>query len=248
MRRLRFYILAIAAVCAVACAEETKKSNIVTPEFKTFEYEFVEEGLFSFSVSYEQIANTAESKALALIEEQNFITTFGDFIPEEKELQGTCENFKDAVYDSMQMYNFANIECDFHLYQVASLVRNDSVVCYDTVVETDFGGMFPMVIHTYECYDLASGNAYDFGYLSDGEWSETLIGVVYDKLRAEYGELFYIIKPEYLYLPSTIYLTDSGIAFFYEAAHEIVAEEFGNITVELTDAELEATGAPLVWK
>ena len=248
MRKLRFYILAIAAVCAVACAEETKKSDNATPEFKTFEYEFIDEGHFSFSVSYEQIANTTESKALALIEEQNYTTTFGEFAFAEQDLQRSCEDFKDVALQSMQMYNFANIECDFHLYQVASLVRDNSIVCYDTVVETDFGGMFPMVIHSYECYDIASGKVYDFSYLSDGEWSETLIGVVYDKLRAEYGDEFYIVKAKYFYLPATTYLTDKGIAFFYEASSEIVAEEFGNITVELTDAELEATGAPLVWK
>lgn len=246
MRKLRLYILAIAAVCAVACAEETKKSSV--PEFKSFEYELIEEGSYAFSVSYEHITNTADSEALAMIEEQNYLAIFGEFALEKQDLQRSCENFIDAVLENMQMFGGTDVECELHLYQVASLVRNNSVVCYDTVTETDFDGKVPMVIHDYECYDVASGNAYDFSYLSDGEWSETLIRVVFDKLKAEYGDRFYIVKPEYFYLPATTYLTDKGIAFFYEASSEIVDEEFGNITVELTDAELEATGAPLVWK
>jgi hypothetical protein len=120
-------------------------------------------------------------------------------------------------------------------------------VCYDTVVETDIGGIYPIVSQTYECYDLGSGNIYDFGYLSDGEWYDALIEVVFNKLKAEYGDKFYIVSPEYLYLPLAAYLTDAGIVFQYNS-NEIADMELGNIAVELTDAELEAVGAPLVWK
>ena len=236
----------MATVCAVACSQKANENPV--PEFKTFEYELIEEGNYSFSISYEHITNTADNEAFALIEEMNYVATFGDYALEKQDLQRSCENFTDAALENMLMFSDIDVVCELHLYQVASLVRNNSVVCYDTVIETDFGGMFPMISHDYECYDVASGNAYDFGYLSDGEWSETLIGVVFDKLKAEYGDRFYIVKPEYFYLPATTYLTDKGIAFFYEASSEIVDEEFGNITVELTDAELEATGAPLVWK
>ncbi|MBQ2142556.1 MAG: hypothetical protein II204_05320 [Alistipes sp.] len=67
------------------------------------------------------------------------------------------------------------------------------------------------------------------------------------KLKAEYGDKFYIVSPEYLYLPLAAYLTDAGIVFQYNS-NEIADMELGNIAVELTDAELEAVGAPLVWK
>ncbi len=246
MRKLRFYILAIVAVCAVACAEETKKSSDI-PEFKTFEYELIDEGNYAFTISYEHITNTTDSEAFAIIEELNYQATFGEFAFEEQDLQRSCEAFKDAALESMQEFNFANLECELHLYQVASLVRNNSVVCYDTVVETDFGGMYPLISQTYECYDLSTGNVYDFSYLSDGEWYDALIVLVFDKLKAEYGDQFYIVSPEYLYLPVAAYLTDEGIVFQYNA-YEIADAELGNITVELTDAELEAVGAPLVWK
>ena len=246
MRKLRFYILAIAAVCAVACGDEPKKSSNI-PEFKTFEYELIDEGNYSFTISYEQITNTADSEALAIIEELNYQAIFGEFAFEEQDLQRSSEAFKDAALESMLEFNTQNLMCELHLYQVASLVRNNSVVCYDTVVETDIGGIYPIVSQTYECYDLGSGNIYDFGYLSDGEWYDELIAVVFDKLKAEYGDKFYIVSPDYLYLPLAAYLTDTGIVFQYNA-YEIADAELGNIAVELSDAELEAVGAPLLWK
>ena len=246
MRKLRFYILAIAAVCAVACADETRKSSN-TPEFETFEYELIDEGNYSFTISYEHITNTSDSEALAIIEELNYQAIFGEFAFEEQDLQRSSEAFKDAALESMRLFNTENLMCELHLYQVASLVRDNSVVCYDTVVETDIGGIYPIVSQTYECYDLGSGNIYDFGYLSDGEWYDALIEVVFNKLKAEYGDKFYIVSPEYLYLPLAAYLTDAGIVFQYNS-NEIADMELGNIAVELTDAELEAVGAPLVWK
>lgn len=246
MRKLRFYILAIVAVCAVACGDESKKSSNI-PEFKTFEYELIDEGNYSFTISYEQITNTADSEALAIIEELNYQAIFGEFAFEEQDLQRSSEAFKDAALESMLEFNTQNLMCELHLYQVASLVRDNSVVCYDTVVETDIGGIYPIVSQTYECYDLGSGNIYDFGYLSDGEWYDALIAVVFDKLKAEYGDKFYIVSPDYLYLPLAAYLTDTGIVFQYNA-YEIADAELGNIAVELSDAELEAVDAPLVWK
>ncbi len=246
MRKLRLYILAIAAVCAVACGEESKKSSNI-PEFKTFEYELIDEGNYSFTISYEQITNTADSEALAIIEELNYQAIFGEFAFEEQDLQRSSEAFKDAALESMLEFNTQNLMCELHLYQVASLVRDNSVVCYDTVVETDIGGIYPIVSQTYECYDLGSGNIYDFSYLSDGEWYDALIEVVFNKLKAEYGDKFYIVSPDYLYLPLAAYLTDTGIVFQYNA-YEIADAELGNIAVELSDAELEAVGAPLLWK
>lgn len=247
MRKLRFYILAIAAVCAVACGDEAKKDSTQIPEFETFEYELIDEGNYSFTISYEHITNTSDSEALAIIEELNYQAIFGEFAFEEQDLQRSSEAFKDAALESMQEFNTMNLMCELHLYQVASLVRDNSVVCYDTVVETDIGGIYPIVSQTYECYDLGSGNIYDFSYLSDGEWYDALIEVVFNKLKAEYGDKFYIVSPEYLYLPLAAYLTDTGIVFQYNS-NEIADMELGNIAVELTDAELEAVGAPLVWK
>lgn len=245
MRKFRFYILAIAAVCAVACTDKESKSDI--PEFKTFEYEYIDEGRFNITISYERIANSADNAALAIIDSMNYNTTFGEFAFEKQDLQRSCEIFKDAAVASMQEYNFGDMECELHLYQVASLVRDNSVICYDTVIETDFGGVYPLVNHTYECYDVASGSAYDFGYLNEGEWYDALVEVIYNKLDEAYGEQFFINSPAHLYLPEIAYLTDGGIVFQYQT-YEIGDAELGSIAVEVTDAELEAVGAPLVWK
>jgi hypothetical protein len=245
MRRLRFYILAIATVCAVACAEEAPKSTL--PEFETFEYENYEEGNFVITISYERIKNTSAKRSYAVIDSMNYHTTFGEYALDNRNLQQTAERMSKETIKSMGYYNIGDTECVMHLYQVATLLRNNSIICYDTVIEAGICGMCPIVGQTYECYDVASGNIYDFSYLSDGEWYDALIGVLFNKLKAEYGDGLYIVSPEYLYLPLTTYLTDTGIVFQYNA-YEIADAELDNISVELTDAELEAVGAPLLWK
>ena len=244
MRKLRFYILAIIAICSVACAEETTKSNL--PEFRTFEYEYIDGDIYNITISYEQITNTADSRAFAIIDSMNYHTTFGEFALEKQDLQRSSEIFKDAAVASMQEYNFLGYECEMHIYQVASLLRKSSVVCYDTVIETNLGGVYPIINHSYECYDLASGNAYDFSYLSEGEWYDALIETIYNKLEAQYGDMLHITEAQYLHLPVATYLSDSGIVFQYQT-YEIGDPVLGNITVELTDAELSATGAPILW-
>ena len=250
MRKLRFYILAIASVCAVACADNAKKSDNAeypTPIFSTFEYERIDEGNYSFTISYERITNTADSQALAIIDSMNYSLTFGEFATEDVDLQRSAEMLVDEAYSNMMAFNTLNLECEMHIYQVADVVRNNSVVRYDTVIDTDFGGIYPMVTHNYECYDLASGNAYDFSYLNDGEWYEALTALLFEKLDKEYGSQFHITSPEYLHLPQVAYLTDEGLVFEYQT-YEIGDAELGSISVEVTDAELEAVGAPLLWE
>ena len=246
MRRVKFYILAIAAVCAVACAEETKKSSNL-PVFETFEYNVIEEDNYSFTISYEHITNTADSEALAIIEEQNYQATFGEYALEEQDLQHSAEILIEDALTSMEMYNIDGDYCSMNLYQVASIIRNDSIVCYDTFIETYSGSAHPNILHMYECYDLAAGNAYDFSYLLDGEWYEALVTKIYEKLDAEHGDHIFASSVYDIHIPRTIYLTDSGIVFLYQP-YEIAAYAYGSIAVELTDAELEATGAPIVWK
>ena len=146
-----------------------------------------------------------------------------------------------------KQYNVDDMMCEMHLYQVASLVRNNSVVCYDTVMETNFGGIYPIVSHTYECYDLASGNIYDFGYLAEGEWSEALYELLYAKLEAEHGDSILISSPQTTHLPHAIYLTDTGITFQYQP-YEIGSIDIGSISVEISDEELTAAGVPIVWE
>lgn len=246
MRKLRFYILAIAAVCAVACAEETKTPSD-TPEFKTFEYELIDEGNYAFSISYEHITNTADREAFAIIEELNYLATFGEFAFEKQDLQRSAEALIAEALTNMETYDYEGVMCEMHIYQVATIIRNDSVVCYDTVIETNFGGVHPIVTHIYECYDIASGNAYDFSYLHDGEWYDALVAAIYEKLAAEYGDRIYVTSADYLHLPTVIYLTDGGIVFQYQN-YEIADGSLGSIGIELSDAELKIVGAPLVWE
>ena len=246
MRKFRFYILAIAAVCAVACADEAKKSSDI-PEFETFEYELTDEGNYSFTISYEHITNTSDSEAFAIIEELNYQATFGEYALEEQNLQSSAEALVADAMANMEAYNYADMFCEMHIYQVASIIRNKSIVCYDTFIETNFGGVHPIVTHIYECYDIASGNAYDFSYLHDVEWYDALVAVIYEKLAAEHGGHLFVTSADDLHLPLVIYLTDGGIVFQYQT-FEIADGSLGSIGVELTDAELEAVGAPLVWK
>ena len=117
MRKLRFYILAIAAVCAVACADETKKSSN-TPEFETFEYELIDEGNYSFTISYEHITNTSDSEALAIIEELNYQAIFGEFAFEKQDLQRSAEALIAEALTNMETYDYEGVMCEMHIYQV----------------------------------------------------------------------------------------------------------------------------------
>lgn len=245
MRKVDFYILAIVALCAVACGEEAQKNHL--PEFKTFEYERCEEGKYNLTISYERIVNTSDNSAYAIIDSMNYHTTFGEYAIEPIDLNRSAELMCDDTLSSMDDYNIEDMQCEMHLYQVASLVRDNSVVCYDTVMETNFGGVYPIVSHTYECYDIATGNAYDFGYLAEGEWVEALQAAIFDKLVAQYGSSILFTSPDTTHLPSAIYLTEGGLVFQYQP-YEVGTAALGSASVELSDAELAEIGVPLVWE
>ena len=231
-------------VCAIGCGGCGKNA---LPKFKTFEYERCVEGQYNITISYESIANTSAKRAYAIIDSMNYHTTFGEYALEEPNIKLSAERMVDDTLASMDYYNVDDMMCEMHLYQVASLVRNNSVVCYDTVMETNFGGIYPIVSHTYECYDLASGNIYDFGYLAEGEWSEALYELLYAKLEAEHGDSILISSPQTTHLPHAIYLTDTGITFQYQP-YEIGSIDIGSISVEISDEELTAAGVPIVWE
>lgn len=247
MRKLRFYIIAAILLTVAACAEEkTTDENRVLPEFETFEFEAITED-YSFTISYEQIVNISDNEAFALIDSMNYHNTFGEYALNEPDLQCSSELMMADMLDDMNTFNFLGLSYEMHIYQVASLVRDDSVVCFDTVMENNLGGIHPMVNHTYECYDIESGNIYDFGYLNDGEWCTELGNIIYDKLKAEYGNAIRIPATSFAHLPEAIYLTDNGIALQYQP-YEIGDATLGSVTVEITDEELEEVGAPIVWE
>lgn len=234
---------------AGACAEEQKPASKTLPEFKTFEYEATTDE-YSITVSYEQIANTSNNEAFTLIDSMNYSNTFGEFALDDTDPQRSSElMMEDFLEDVNFIGSFGTKElyCEMHLYQVASLVRNNSVVCYDTVLETNLGDAHPMVNHTYECYDLASGNIYDFSYLADGEWSDALGEIIYSKLKGEYGDAIKVYPATLAHLPEAIYLTDKGIALQYQP-YEIGDATLGSVTVEISDEELDEVGAPIVWE
>ena len=245
MKKLHFYILAFVALCVTACGEEAPKNNL--PEFKTFEYERYEDGKYNITISYEYINNTSADRAYAIIDSMNYHTTFGEYALDVPDLSLTAVLMADDTLASMDDYNIDDMQCEMHLYQVASLVRDNSVVCYDTVMETNFGGIYPIVSHTYECYDLATGNAYDFSYLTEGEWVEQLYAALFEKLTAQYGTDILFSSPETTHIPDAIYLTDGGLVFQYQP-YEIGTAEMGSASVELSDEELTEIGAPLVWE
>ena len=245
MRRLQFYILVAIVLFVAACNNETPKTTL--PEFETFEYEMIEENNYSITISYERIANTDANKAYALIDSMNYHTTFGEFALEEPDLQRSAEMMAKDALVGIELYDIFDLAYDMHLYQVASLVRNNTIVCYDTVMESNFGGIYPIVSHGYECYDLASGNAYDFSYLAEGEWTDALRIVLFDKMIAEHGTNITVPSAENLHISNIIYLSDTGIVFMYQS-FEVGSPDMDNVFVELSDEELAATGAPIVWE
>ena len=245
MKRFRLYIVLALAALAVACAEEEPKRLL--PEFETFNYEAVDEGRYNISISYERITNTRSSEAFRLIDSMNYHATFGDFAALSDNPQYAAELMATDLLSNMMAFEFRAAEYTMHLYQVASLVRDETIVCYDTYTEMDLGDVYPTVSQTYECYDIATGNAYDFSYLAEGEWSDELNALLFEKLVAEYGDGLMIDSAELLHIPEAIFLTDSGIVFQYQP-YEIGDASLGSASIEITDRELREVGAPIVWE
>lgn len=133
----------------------------------------------------------------------------------------------------------------YNMEQTVHFTRGDTILCYETFVESYTGGVAENFSLWYECFDLATGRLYDFAYLFDGEWGGAMRELILASLRGETSDAF-IEAAEMLPMADSVLIIDSGLTFIYQP--DVVASfDAGIISLSISDADIAATGAPLVW-
>lgn len=237
-------LLALGAVVLASCASEQKKEPTDSlPEFEELTFKTPSDSNYNINIVYQQIANTEVSDIFASIEESNLELT----LPSEESDVAADAGFEERAEALLQTIIDDGFDTyDLDLVQTAFLTRNNATLCYATSSYTYMGGAHGYGTLHYTCYDLASGQMYDFRYLNTGEWEEELRLLIYNKLREVYSESELFIAPDKIYVPESVLLTDVGLLLIYQP-YEIAPYSTGIVQVELTDEEIASTGAPLLW-
>lgn len=248
----RFYTVSatlLAVVMLAACGGERKnKERPLLPEFEELTFAEQREGCYDVKISYQHIKNCEASPAFELIERRNIELTLpyvealeGVDVSFEERVEGYMEEFR-KMFDSEYMTS-----CSLNLRHAAFFARNNTVLCYERDLYTYLGGAHGMNMLHYTCYDVATGQHYDFSYLNGGEWAEALSALICNRLLENYApnELF-LGESQRLHVPDSVLITDEGLLLVYQP-YEIAPYSTGIVTVELSDADIAATGAPLLW-
>lgn len=248
MRKSRFFVAAMVVLTLAACNNSEKN---VLPEFEPFTFEATDNSTYEVKITYQRIANMWDREVFAKIEWQNYSNSFAGYDTEAvTDDDGFIRMDLDAmaahIVDEYASYAVHGEPMSWYsMDQTAFFVRDNSVLCYETLVESYTGGAHGGQTLWYECFDLSTGSLYDFRYLFEGEWSDAIRKVVYDKLVATYDIL--IESPEALPISDSAMLSDSGVVLVYQP-YEVAPYSEGIISVELTDEEIESAGAPLLWQ
>lgn len=238
-----FSIMLLLAVAVVACRSE--RGDVPLPEYE--DLKISESGnRFSVDILYKRIKNCEKSDALSAIESTNYAVTFDEYAVEPADVLGSAQLLIDEYAAAAHEYAEYGGEYYYTLVQDVSFSRDNSVVCYESFVEILSGGAHGALSLMYDCYDMASGQMYDLSYLFDGEWAQALRTLIYDRLNLLDGVLLVIGSADEVPVTHSIMITDEGLLFAYQPS-EVAHTTAGVLTVELTDADIAATGAPLVW-
>ena len=247
MKKCRFLMPLVLLMSLVACNNSEQK---VLPEFEPFTFEATDNSTYEVKVTYQRIANLWDREVFAKIEWLNYSNSFEGYEKETMDDDGFLRMDLDAAAKSI-VEEYADYAaegdgpmCWYSMDQTAYFVRENTVLCYETLVESYTGGAHGGQSLWYESFDLETGSLYDFGYLFEGEWGAALRELVYERLNKEYAIL--IDSAEMLPVSSSMALTDAGLLFVYQP-YEVAPYSEGIISVELCDEELAETGAPLVW-
>lgn len=249
MRKYLFFIVTMVAVALVSCNNREKE---VYPEFEPFIFEATDGSTYEVMITYQRIANMWDREVFAKIEWQNYTNSFAGY---DTEVVSNDDGFIRMDLDAMAKHivdeysGYAEESegpmCCYSMDQSAFFVRNNSVLCYETIVESYTGGAHGGQTLWYECFDLNTGSLYDFSYLFEGDWSDDLRSLVYEKLVAEYTIL--IDAPELLPIAGSVMLSDEGVVLVYQP-YEVASYSEGIISVEISDEELEQMAVPLLWE
>ena len=246
IKNLLSVVLLIVAACS--CGHRNSEGTLL-PEFEEYTFSSAEEGRYSVNIRYQRIANAQRSEALASIDNLNYAHTFDEYfvVPPcvEESVAALVEDYA-AICNHNHTEDEECVACSYTLDQQAMLLRNETILCFETCVETYSGGAHGGYSLLYECYDLATGAFFDFEYLIDGEWAEAMQQLIYHKLYEVCDEVLFVDSPESIYIPRSVKITDDGLLLVYQP-YEVAAFNVGIVTVEISEAELLEAGAPLVW-
>lgn len=249
MKRMVLLAAAVAAVMAVGC-RGSKKSE-ATPVVETIDFVDKDSGATPYSVelSYCRIVDADTNPVWSSIESQNYEHIFGEQAPADIDaavdaiIKGFVDDFV-AYDDDMPPHSF---EYQLSISQDSETVRGGAVMCYTTYYYTYTGGAHGLGTVAYDCYDLSSGQRYDFHYLMEDVWAQAVQQLVSDKLNEEYGSDLFGTTPETAYVSSAVKITDDGILIDYQP-YEVAPYSMGIVSILLTDEEIDATGAPVIWQ
>ncbi|MBO5832084.1 MAG: DUF3298 domain-containing protein [Alistipes sp.] len=244
MKNYRFLAFIWATLSLIGCNNIAKPT---LPEFETFTYEVSDDESYTVKIAYQRIKNIEDSDIFAKIEMQNYLNSFEgheamtDSTPEvdlEASAKLLVEEYAGYAFEGGPM-------CWYSMDQTSFFVRDNTVLCYETLLESYTGGVHGGSALWYECFDLATGGLYDFGYLLDGEWEAAIKELIYAKLTSENNII--VESAEHLPPFSTATLSEQGVVIVYQP-YEVASFDEGIIAVEISDAEISAAGAPLLWE
>ena len=243
MKRFVNYITLIVMLGVVSCAEEQRDSLL--PEFEPFELS-VDTDECLVEICYQRISNVGDNTVWADIEMQNYANSFEGYVLDPMDIEASAQLLVDE-YAEGGAINLRH-SCSGYRYtmeQSTHFTRNNTILCYETYVESFTGGIHSTYGLWYECFDLATGQCYDFGYLFEGEWGDAMRELAFERLT-EVKPVNFVESVADMPMARTVLITEDGIAFVYQT-YSVASFAAGIITLEFTDEEIAATGAPLVW-
>lgn len=244
MKKYIFFVVAM--VMLASCGGKSTS----LPEFEPFVFESTDNSTYEVRITYQHIANMWDSEAYSKIEWQNYMHSFPawESVKDENDIVAMdIEAMAASIVAEYSEYakSAEGPICSYIMDQAAFFVRDDSVLCYETLVDSFAGGAHGAQMLWCECFDIATGAPYDFRYLFDGEWGGAVKALVYERLCAD--NCLSIDSAEALPMSSSATLTDTGVVLVYQP-YEVAAYLEGILSVEISDEELEACGAPILWQ
>lgn len=244
MKQCLKYMLVLVLLVAVACGEE-RREEATLPEFEPFKVA-VENEECRVEICYQRIVNIDRNPNFADIEAQNYAHTFDGYVVEPMDIDTSVQMLVDE-YTEVGGWNMSHssLPCWYTMDQRVHFVRNDAILCYETFVESYTGGAHGGNSLWYECFDLATGQLYDLGYLFEGEWGPAMRELIHARLTALEPGTF-IESADMLPVANSTLITERGIVIVYQP-YAVASFAAGIISLALTDEEIASTGAPLVW-
>lgn len=243
MRRFLYCIMVAPLFVLIACGGESDKG--VKPQFEPYMLS-MESDECSVEICYQQITNCADNSIFAHIEAVNYDNLFYGYTVEPMDVAVSARLMaEDYMGSSDANLDFEDVGCRYVVDQQVHYVRNEKILCYETYVESDTQGAHGIYHLWYECFDLATGQLYDFNYLYEDEWGDAIRELMVSRLREQESGA-YLDSIEALSLDGSVLITDTGITIVF-VPYALGSFDAGIISLSLTDEEIAAAGAPILW-